>query len=91
MTSQAWIGKRGWPGTGHHHPSGETRNLSPSPPADSSETETRWQRHVVETIWVVLLLTLLVSLVLVYGNAHGWFIPVFGHPPTLPPPWPEGA
>jgi hypothetical protein len=62
----------------------------PGNAGDPSESEAKWQKHVVVLLWVALALVFVLGLVLMYAKGHGLFESVPGHGTPLPHLWPEG-
>ena len=56
---------------------------------DPTESEARWQKHVVVALWVCLALLIALSNALVYAKTHGLFDSFHERVPLLPP-WPVG-
>lgn len=42
---------------------------------DPEESEAKWQKHVMAALWIILALVFVISTVLFYGEAQGWFQP----------------
>lgn len=56
---------------------------------NSEETEAAWQKHVMAALWISLALLIMLTVALLFGNAHGLFHSS-ANGPTSAPPWPVG-
>jgi hypothetical protein len=56
---------------------------------DPAEQEARWQKHVLITLLIAVVLVLLLNSVLVFAKAHGFFDLLSDRTPPAPA-WPIG-
>jgi hypothetical protein len=89
MNSHSLLDRRGWKTKALLGGSPERRGPRDDV-LESAKGEAKWQRHVVEGLWVFLALLIVVCAALLYAKTHGLFDFSPGQTPLLPP-WPEGS